>query len=217
MRHKINITDFKDKESPVYQCITPLRLLMKKNTHPKWFRRLIFLMDHKEEREQETSMWSEHQKNVVDFLLQTCNLNFTKEDVMWAIGLLKTNSILFGDEKARALFPMFSLINHSCSANAKHTIYIKNRRIAVQAQTDIKEGEEILINYTAFIIGTSFRRKKLLNNWYVLIKPSKYCEGSDIVPNGGLKKSLPKISFGRDTKKKEGGEINQISHIDIVI
>ena len=205
MRHKINITDFKDKESPVYQCITPLRLLMKKNTHPKWFRRLIFLMDHKEEREQETSMWSEHQKNVVDFLLQTCNLNFTKEDVMWAIGLLKTNSILFGDEKARALFPMFSLINHSCSANAKHTIYIKNRRIAVQAQTDIKEGEEILINYTAFIIGTSFRRKKLLNNWYVLIKPSKYCEGSDIVPNGGLKKSLLKISFGRDTKKKEGG------------
>ena len=167
LRDKINITDFEEKESPVYQCITPLRLLMKKNTHPKWFRRLVFLMDHKEEREQESSMWSQHQKNVVDFLLQTCNLNFTKEDVMWAIGLLKTNSILFGDEKARALFPMFSLINHSCSANAKHTIYIKNRRIAVQAQTEIKEGEEILINYTAFIIGTSHRRKKLYSNWYV--------------------------------------------------
>ena len=68
-------------------------------------------------------------------------------------------------EKARALFPMFSLINHSCSANAKHTIYIKNRRIAVQAQTSIREGEEILINYTAFIIGTSMRRRKLYNNW----------------------------------------------------
>ena len=123
-------------------------------------------MDHKEEREQETNMWNEHQKNVVDFLLQTCNLNFTKEDIMWAIGVLKTNSIMFGDEKARALFPMFSLINHSCAANAKHTIYIKNKRIAVQAQTNIEAGDEILINYTAFIIGTSFRRRKLMKNWY---------------------------------------------------
>ena len=165
IKNTISVKDFQDKESPIYQCITPLRLLMRKNTHPKWFQRLIFLMDHKEEREQETSMWNDHQKNVVDFLLKTCNLNFSREDVMWAIGVLKTNSILFGEEKARALFPMFSLINHSCSANAKHTIYIKNRRIAVQAQTSIREGEEILINYTAFIIGTSMRRKKLYNNW----------------------------------------------------
>ena len=82
------------------------------------------------------------------------------------VGVLKTNSIMFGDENGRALFPMFSLLNHSCTANAKHTIYIKNKRIAVQAQTHIKAGEEILINYTAFIIGTSFRRKKLFSNWY---------------------------------------------------
>ena len=166
LKQKISVKNFQDSESPIYQCITPLRLLMKKNTHPKWFRRLVFLMDHKEEREQETNMWNEHQKNVVDFLLSTCNLNFTKEDVMWAIGVLKTNSIMFGDEKSRALFPIFSLINHSCVANAKHTIYIKNRRIAVQAQTDIKEGEEIVINYTTFIMGTVPRRKKLLHNWY---------------------------------------------------
>ena len=166
LKDKIKINDFKDKESPIYQCITPLRLLMKKNTHPKWYRRLVFLMDHKEEREQETTMWNDHQKNVVDFLLQTCNLNFTKEELMWAIGLLKTNSILFGDDaNSRALFPMFSLINHSCSANAKHTIYIKNKRIAVQAQCDIQAGDEIMINYTAFITGTSFRRKKLFKNW----------------------------------------------------
>ena len=166
LKQKISVKNYQDSESPIYQCITPLRLLMKKNTHPKWFRRLVFLMDHKEEREQETNMWNEHQKNVVDFLLSTCSLNFTKEDVMWAIGLLKTNSIMFGDEKSRALFPIFSLINHSCVANAKHTIYIKNRRISVQAQTDIKQGEEIVINYTTFIMGTAPRRRKLLRNWY---------------------------------------------------
>ena len=61
---------------------------------------------------------------------------------------------------------MFSLINHSCTANTKHTLYIKNRRIAVQAQTDIRQGEEILINYTSFIVGTLLRRRKIEKNWY---------------------------------------------------
>jgi len=93
-------------------------------------------------------------------------INFTREDVMWAVGLLKTNSIMFGETNGRALFPMFSLINHSCTANAKHTLYIKNRRIAVQAQTEIKEGDEIVINYVPFIIGTIGRNKKLQKNWY---------------------------------------------------
>jgi len=85
---------------------------------------------------------------------------------MWAIGILKTNTIMFGETGGRALFPMFSLINHSCRANAKHTLYIKNRRIAVQAQTDIKQGEEICINYVTFIIGTIMRQTKLQKNWY---------------------------------------------------
>ena len=182
LKEKLSVKSFEDKSSPIYQCITPLRLLMKKNTHPKWFRRLTFLMDHREAREQEEKMWDDHQKNVVDFLIKACNLNFTRDDIMWAIGILKTNTIMFGETGGRALFPMFSLINHSCRANAKHTLYIKNRwtrdkknnlallflfrRIAVQAQTDIKQGEEICINYVTFIIGTIMRQTKLQKNWY---------------------------------------------------
>jgi len=166
LREKLSVKNFEDKGSAIYQCITPLRLLMKKNTHPKWFRRLTFLMDHREAREEEETMWDDHQKNVVDFLIKSCNLNFTREDIMWAIGILKTNSIMFGETNGRALFPMFSLINHSCRANAKHTLYIKNRRIAVQAQTDIKQGEEIVINYVTFILGTIMRNTKLQKNWY---------------------------------------------------
>ena len=78
LKQKLSSKNFEDGESPIYQCITPLRLLMKKNTHPKWFRRLTLLMDHKEAREQETDMWTQHQKRVVDFMLKTCNLNFTE-------------------------------------------------------------------------------------------------------------------------------------------
>jgi len=166
LREKVKVDSYQEPNSPMYQCITPLRLLMKKNTHPKWFRRLQFLMDHREAREEEEKMWTEHQRNVVDFLLQSCNLNYTTDEIMWAVGVLKTNSITFGETGGRALFPMFSLINHSCSANTKHTIYIRNRRIAVQAQTAISCGEEILINYVPFIHGTVSRQAKLLRNWY---------------------------------------------------
>jgi hypothetical protein len=34
---------------------------------------------------------------------------------------------MFGDTAGRALFPLFSLMNHSCLANAKHTMYINSK------------------------------------------------------------------------------------------
>ena len=41
--------------------------------------------DHRELREEEDG-WAEQQARVVDFLLKTCRLNFTADDIMWAIG-----------------------------------------------------------------------------------------------------------------------------------
>jgi len=90
----------------------------------------------------------------------------TEDDILWAICLLKTNTIMFGEPGDRALFPMFSLINHSCYSNAKHTIYTEKKRIAVQAQADIKEGQEITINYVPFIQGTALRQVKFQKNWF---------------------------------------------------
>ena len=45
-----------------------MRLLMKKNTHPKWFRRLVFLMDHKEGV---TEGMKRRQNEIVDFIRNT--------------------------------------------------------------------------------------------------------------------------------------------------
>jgi len=162
---RLSPADFIQGQNFIYQSIAPLRLLMKRNTNPKWFRRTQFLMDHRELRELDSD-YCQQQKKVCDFLLTTCRLNFTEDDVQWAVGLLKTNTIMFGDIGSRALFPMFSLINHSCISNAKHTIYTHKRRIAVQAQSSIKEGEEITISYVPFIQGTVLRRRKLLKHWF---------------------------------------------------
>jgi len=162
---KLVVSDFEEEGNVIYQSIVPLRLLMRRNTNPKWFRRTQFLMDHRELRELEEG-WAETQGKVVDFLLKRCRLNFTEDDIMWAIGLLKTNTIMFGESGGRGLFPMFSLMNHSCRSNAKHTLYTQKKRIAVQAQTAIREGEEININYVPFIQGTLLRQRKLENNWF---------------------------------------------------
>ena len=43
----------------------------------------------------------------------------------WFAGLLKTNTIMFGESGGRGLFPMFSLMNHSCRLEAstyKHSM-----------------------------------------------------------------------------------------------
>merc|ERR1719402_1537503 len=85
---------------------------------------------------------------------------------MWAIGIMRTNAVSFGDGSGRALFPTMALMNHSCVVNAKHTVYIRNKRIAVQAQVDIKKDEEILISYVTFSPGTLFRREKLEKYWF---------------------------------------------------
>ena len=44
-----------------------------------------YWQDHRELREEEDG-WAEQQARVVDFLLKTCRLNFTEDDIMWAIG-----------------------------------------------------------------------------------------------------------------------------------
>ena len=46
---------------------------------------LLNPQDHRELRAEEEG-WAEKQGKVVDFLLKTCRLNFTEDDIMYAIG-----------------------------------------------------------------------------------------------------------------------------------
>ena len=41
----------------------------------------------------------------------------------WFAGLLKTNTIMFGESGGRGLFPMFSLMNHSCRLESSTYIH----------------------------------------------------------------------------------------------
>jgi hypothetical protein len=61
------------------------------------------------------------------------------DDLFVCLGILQTNCILFGESSGRALFPLFSLMNHNCLANAKHTMYIQNKYVVSCSTSQISK------------------------------------------------------------------------------
>jgi SET domain-containing protein len=49
-----------------------------------------------------------------------------------------------------AIFPVFSIVSHSCLPNAS-PILLQSHRLALEAKTDIAEGEEITISYVSIM------------------------------------------------------------------
>jgi hypothetical protein len=43
----------------------------------------------------------------------------TEEEVCWALAVLKSNTCSLFNYRARAVFPTFAMINHSCISNAR--------------------------------------------------------------------------------------------------
>jgi hypothetical protein len=66
---------------PQLNCITPLRLLLAKESNPKrWESEVKFMEAHNEER-RETPIWKNNQINVVEYLRSACKLA-NRYDVM---------------------------------------------------------------------------------------------------------------------------------------
>ena len=66
------------------------------------------------------------------------------------LGLLWTNSFSCKDSEGMAIFPVFSIVSHSCLPNAS-PILLQSHRLALEAKTDIAEGEEITISYVSIM------------------------------------------------------------------
>ena len=81
--------------------------------------RLDLLMDHLEENG-EIDEDSRKAQILSDFVLHDEEEGYAKKDFLRCIGLLKTNALEVEMGKARALFPMFSFLSHSCLNNARH-------------------------------------------------------------------------------------------------
>ncbi|XP_057378366.1 SET domain-containing protein SmydA-8-like [Daphnia carinata] len=164
-KSRITITDM-TKSHPVYQCISPLRGLLLKTTHPKLFEAFKGLEDHNNLRRQ-TEFWGVYQVNVVKFLHKVCELSdqFTEEEIHSACGALDVNAYEIrppnsGQQRVLGVFPLASMMSHNCVSNMNHVID-GNYQMTVRASVPIMRGEQVFSSYALALEGTRERRALL--------------------------------------------------------
>jgi len=156
-----------------YTCIAPIRMMSLKSSEESKMdlcKPIFQLPDHVDEiaRSEKELIGME----VVAFLHDRCFLKnqVTEEDLFKYAGIFMVNGVTIGNVKGpaygKALYPVFSHINHNCLANAKYKIDINSWEVQVRAQKAISKGEEITIQYLSTVLGTHKRRKRIKGEWY---------------------------------------------------
>ncbi len=82
------------------------------------------------------------------------------EEATWASVKARTRMVDTTTGSGSLFFPLFSLTRHSCINNAKFMVY-PNHCVAMQAQKEIKAGEEITVSYVHNLEPTWKRRAML--------------------------------------------------------
>jgi len=101
------------------------------------------------------------------------SLGYKTEDIMKVLGIIRMNSLKLQDPElqihgitGRVVYPTLSYISHSCVCNARYKMSKKDHQITVRAQSEIKKGEEITIQYVSFMHGNAKRKKTFQKTWY---------------------------------------------------
>jgi len=154
-----------ERSNPALALIGVIRYLNLVATNEEVGDRLNLLMDHVDDIQANPELSNMWEGTAVHNLVnQLPDSPYTKQGVLRAVGVLHTNSVS-GMGNGHALYPTFSLINHSCVCNSRFQIY-PDRSILLRAQVDIAEGEEITTQYLTPFLGTLARRKKIRKNWF---------------------------------------------------
>lgn len=166
--------DYKTK----IQVLTPLRLWFAQMHDRDLALRCDLLMDHNDD-----SFEKEGDLRLVQVLSNIISEDYSR-DFHRLIGLLKTNAIQVSTNgHARALFPTFSFLSHSCITNARHVIQQEGSSgqfsLKLYSQVDIKKGEEIKITYTSLLRPTLERREKLEYLWHFICQCSRCRDPSE--------------------------------------
>ena len=161
-----------------YSAVTVLRVLLRleqeeqeeqKVGTPPLFGRF---MDHNVERQEEQpSIWKFEKEFMVNFIHQKLKLQerFLEDQIHRAAGMIMTNatSVRLPEEgygRASALFPVYSMMNHSCMPNTK-TLMNPDYSQEIIVQVAIQKGEEVTNQYMKALKPTSLRRPFLREKW----------------------------------------------------
>lgn len=161
----------------LYSAVTVLRLLlvMEREAGEEAGGLIGAMMDHNEERRTEhPEVWSFETEFVVRQLRDSLGLGarFSEEQIRRAAGILATNSTTLqgasqDQVKGIGLYPVYSMMNHSCTCNTKTIIdSTTGYNMTVLAHGDIKAGQEITNQYIKPDRPTLYRRPFLRRKWY---------------------------------------------------
>ena len=176
--HKPEKLDITNKH-PVYALITPLRIFSLKEGSSndsaktsKLFDDIMSLTSHLIEQKDDKERWARIEHEVLP-ILRGCG--FLERDIDLIediIAIIKTNCCgltprleHFGASRGIALFPYFSMINHSCVANCRYSISMDNQTMVVRSLRPITKNDDITIHYVGISLGNIARINALKNQW----------------------------------------------------
>ncbi|KAF5286976.1 hypothetical protein FQR65_LT12374 [Abscondita terminalis] len=165
-------------------------LLLQKKGQKKW-EQLMEMEPHLEARGPNTEVYKNIEERIVKYLTENFLdrlkdlerkaerdlLPETSSSIMHRIaGIIDVNALEINqDAELSAVYPMTSLLEHSCISNTYHVFddSSENYKITVRASVPIKKGEHISTMYTHALWGTQARREHLKETKYFYCKCSR--------------------------------------------
>ena len=163
---KLNIKDLKfDQPEPMYDLITPIRMLALKLNDQSGWKALTNLSSHNEIWNEQPAWKKQHQK-VIDYILKTMKLNDVTENLildLYGIAYINDFSALYGDLRLRLVFPRAAMFSHDCTPNiVRHIEGLKDgHTIRCYAARDIRKGEKLNTTYVDLFLPGLIRRAML--------------------------------------------------------
>ena len=147
-----------------------------KKRSPKKYEQVTSLQSHYEDRK-ETDIYDSNQKRIVNMLrnyfmivdLPPEQMDSSERGIHNITGIIDVNGmeIRLPESEVIGIFPVFAMLEHSCTPNTKYTVNPK-RQVIVKAAVDIKAGENLSTMYTNILWGTAARRDHLKSAKYFL-------------------------------------------------
>lgn len=164
---RIKIDDFQSIH-PAYECITPLRVLLTKESAPEKFKSINNLQSHEKELVKSSVMYA-LKNNTVNFIREFVGMKeASEEEIIKVYGIITTNSmeVQHNGQKVFGLYPMAAMMAHDCVPNTKH-VFDDDLNMIVRATTAIPKGEAITMTRTETLWNSLSRRKELKSSKFL--------------------------------------------------
>ena len=188
-----------DKNHPIFTAVGCIRLLELKKHDLRSFQKLRNL-NRKLEQIRGDLAAAENLRSVRE-ILEPCG--YRSEEVEEVFCLLRLYSYTLPDledGKVRSLFPVQSLLSHSCVPNLQYIEAEGGRRIVLQATTKIQAGERLTVRLTPFLQGRISLTRRLRDQRYLscscprcsdatelgTFTSAALCDGAQCGEEGGL-------------------------------